>query len=274
MTPDLDSKPRSKPTLPKHLQTTLRPSPNRTTSQVSSISVEVSLPDQDTNNTGRALLSKDPKYHRQRPYSQSHIHTPTRSRAITESSTTGTSANTAEDGSPKIQRTLSAPGTPGRATSTSAQQASLASTRSPSTYSLSLQALTGASASPSGSSTPSRKGKEKAVEDVEVDSVEVEGELVVHDGDATKGLRELVKRTTIGEAVPRYAVGGGMQDGSEGMSLSAVKTLDLSLTIIGKDEFHTINPPSGMFPHPDLLGLSDEANYPKSESTLPEDITS
>jgi hypothetical protein len=84
-----------------------------------------------------------------------------------------------------------------------------------------------------------------------VDSVDVEGELVVHDGDATKGLRELVRRTTIGEAVPRHAVGGGTQDGSEGVSLQAVKRLDLSLTITGKDEFHTINTPSGMHPHPE-----------------------
>lgn len=33
--------------------------------------------------------------------------------------------------------------------------------------------------------------------------VEVEGELVTTSGDATKGLRELVRRTTIGEASGR-----------------------------------------------------------------------
>lgn len=197
MPPDVDSKARSKPSLPKHLQTPLRPSPHRTTSQVSSISVEASLPDQESSSS-RTLLSKDPKYHRQRPHSQSH--TSARNRAITDSNASGKT-------SPMIQRTLSAPGTPGRATSTSAHQPSTASTRSPSAYSLSLQAVTGTSVSASatttgsgsgsgtGTSTPSRKGKEKAV-----DEVEVEGEMVVHDGDATKGLRELVRRTTIGEA--------------------------------------------------------------------------
>jgi hypothetical protein len=51
-------------------------------------------------------------------------------------------------------------------------------------------------ASGSGSSSPSRKGKEKAVEA----DVEVEGEMVTAHGDVTKDLRDLVRRTTIGES--------------------------------------------------------------------------
>lgn len=222
MSPDTESKARSKATFPKHLQTTLRPSPHRTTSQVSSISVEASLPEQESSSSSRTLLSKDPKYHRQRPHSQSYAQS--RGREIADSSST---VGTAGKEIPKIQRTLSAPGTPGRATPTSAHQPSTASTRSPSTYSLSLQAL-GASVSVSGSGSgsgtgtstpsPSRKGKEKAVEDVEVDDVEVEGELVIHDGDATKGLRELVRRTTIGEGpVGHHPPGQSVTDGTKGL---------------------------------------------------------
>lgn len=74
------------------------------------------------------------------------------------------------------------------------------------------------SGSGSGTSTPSRKGKEKAVEDVEVDDVEAEGELVIHDGDATKGLRELVRRTTIGEGTaPRNGKSIGKESVTAGM---------------------------------------------------------
>lgn len=185
MSPEVEPRPKSKPTLPKHLQSPLRPSPHRTTSQVSSISVEANQSDLDAL-PARTLLSQDTRHQRparERPHSQSHV---TRSRAATASSPSS---------STNIQRTLSAPGTPGRSTPVSAPSTS---SRSPSSYSLSLAPL----ASGSGSSSPSRKGKEKAVE---VD-VEVEGELVTAHGDVTKDLRELVRRTTIGEATdaPRH----------------------------------------------------------------------
>lgn len=37
-----------------------------------------------------------------------------------------------------------------------------------------------------------------------MDDVEVEGEMVTTNGDATKGLRELVRRSTIGEPRPAH----------------------------------------------------------------------
>jgi len=85
---------------------------------------------------------------------------------------------------PIVQRTLSAPGTPGRA----------GVSRTASNYSLGVPAQ---STSGSGGSSPSRKGKEKALDDFEVEGGDVEGELVTHSGDVTKGLRALVRRSTI-----------------------------------------------------------------------------
>lgn len=273
MSPDVNPEGRSKPTLPKYLQPTLRPSPYRTTSQVSSISVGASLPEQESSSSSsRALLSSDPKYHRRRPHSQSHVHTQVGTRAIADSSSTAGQ----ETVIPKIQRTLSAPGTPGRATPTSAHQPSTASTRSPSTYSLSLQALTGTSGSGSGTSTPSRKGKEKAVEDVEVDDVEAEGEMVIHDGDATKGLRELVRRTTIGEGtVPRIGDAKGMEGVTGGMSLPSQEVVSPESKAdrnAGKDEFHTIHPPTSMYPQTPSCRLG--ADQTQIESIPQDDIAS
>ncbi len=59
----------------------------------------------------------------------------------------------------------------------------------------------GGSRTPTGSSSSSRKGKERVVNDLEVDEVNVGGEVALGSGDATKGLREFVRRTTMGEEI-------------------------------------------------------------------------
>jgi hypothetical protein len=164
-----EAKPKSP--LPKRLQSSLRPSPHRTTSSISTVSVEANQVD---TTEAPGLLSQDPKYLRQR----------------THSSHASVSPPLIPDGlvapAPAVQRTLSAPGTPGRAgTSVSSKTTSI--------YSLGVPAQS----TSSNASSPSRKGKERALESVEVEGVDVEGELVTHSGDATKGLRELVRRSTI-----------------------------------------------------------------------------
>lgn len=45
----------------------------------------------------------------------------------------------------------------------------------------------------------SRKGKENILDDTGVDDTDVSGELVIGSGEAAKGLRELVRRSTMGE---------------------------------------------------------------------------
>lgn len=183
--------------LPKRLQSQFRPSAHRTTSQISSISVEANQELEPS----RTLLSQDPRY------SETGTGGCQRTRSLHASASNPPSSKSSQDNEqdgmgqkplpPVVQRTLSAPGTPGRA--------SLASSTSitASVYSLTVPAQM--TTSGSRGSSPSRKGKEKALEDVEVDGVDVEGEMVSgHDGDATKGLRELVRRSTIGENV-----GGG-----------------------------------------------------------------
>jgi hypothetical protein len=173
-----DSNPRM--SLHKRLQSPLRPTANRSTSQISSISVEAN---QDLESNGRTLLSQDPKYTKPDTSTRQRTQSLRNAASPIEGSSEGLYLNTK---SPVVQRTLSAPGTPGRS--------SIASSRTASVYSLSVPPLS----STSRSSSPSRKGKEKALEDVEVDGVDVEGELVSgHSGDATKGLRELVRRSTI-----------------------------------------------------------------------------
>jgi hypothetical protein len=195
---------KAKSPFPKRLQSPLRPSPHRTTSQISSISVEANSTDPEP--TGRALLSQDPKYIRQRTLSHPNArqHTPSVAEPIVtevSAATTRFSPTAASATAPVVQRTLSAPGTPGRGSASITSVGS--SSRAPSVYSLSVPtAFASASVSgvgsASGGSSPSRKGKEKALEDVEVEGVDVEGELVTgNDGDATKGLRELVRRSTI-----------------------------------------------------------------------------
>jgi hypothetical protein len=182
--------------LPKRLQAPLRPSAHRTTSHISSISVEANQELEPV----RTLLSQDPKY----STLDTNISTNARqrTRSLHASASIPHSGKSSQDDElkelnekplpPVVQRTLSAPGTPGRA--------SLASSTTASVCSLSVPAQM--STSTSRGSSPSRKGKEKAVEAVEFDGVDVEGEIVSgHDGDATKGLRELVRRSTIGEHV-------------------------------------------------------------------------
>jgi hypothetical protein len=159
-----------KPSLPKHLQSPLRPSPHRTTSSISTVSVEANQVDAE----GRSLLSQDPKYVRSRTHSLHASVSPPLTHSEDESLKPA----------PIVQRTLSAPGTPGRA----------GVSRTASIHSLSVPAQ---STSGSSGSSPSRKGKEKALDDFEVEDVDVEGELVTHSGDATKGLRALVRRSTI-----------------------------------------------------------------------------
>lgn len=181
----------------KSLQSPLRPSPHRTTSQISSVSVEANLTDSET--SGRALLSKDPKYTRQRTLSH-----PNGKQARPEGNlelAAATISATKSVPAPVVQRTLSAPGTPGRGNASISSTSGASTSRTPSIHSLAVTpSAAAASTSGSGGSSPSRKGKEKALEAVEIEGVDVEGELVAgHDGDATKGLRELVRRTTIGE---------------------------------------------------------------------------
>lgn len=164
----MSSEARPKPPLPKHLQSPLRPSPHRTTSSISTVSVEA----HQIESEGRSLLSQDPKHVRPRTHSLHASVSPPPDEQVTEQT------------APSVQRTLSAPGTPGRA----------GISRTASIYSLGVPA---ASVSGSSGSSPSRKGKERALEGFEVEDVDVEGELVTHNGDATKGLRELVRRSTI-----------------------------------------------------------------------------
>jgi hypothetical protein len=95
---------------------------------------------------------------------------------------------------PAVQRTLSAPGTPGRA----------GVSRTASNYSLGVPAQ---STSGSGGSSPSRKGKERALDGFEVEGGDVGGELVTHSGDATKGLRALVRRSTIVDGQGQVGMG-------------------------------------------------------------------
>jgi hypothetical protein len=195
---------KAKSAFPKRLQSPLRPSPHRTTSQISSISVEANSTDPEP--TGRALLSQDSKYIRQRTLSHPHARQNVSSVAepiVTEVSATTTKVSPTAAPAPVVQRTLSAPGTPGRGSASITSVGS--SSRAPSVYSLSVPAVFASASvsgvgSASGGSSPSRKGKERALEDVEVEGVDVEGELVTgNDGDATKGLRELVRRSTIAD---------------------------------------------------------------------------
>jgi hypothetical protein len=182
---------KGKSPLPKRLQPPLRPSPHRTTSQISSISVEANLTDSEP--AGRALLSKDSKYTRQRTLSHPNTKQDS-STCLPEQGSTPKSSP-----APVVQRTLSAPGTPGRGHASISPASGGTTSATPSVYSLAVPSVNAPSGS--GSSSPSRKGKERALEAVEVEGVDVEGELVAgHEGDATKGLRELVRRTTITEA--------------------------------------------------------------------------
>jgi hypothetical protein len=201
-----------KPSLPKHLLSPLRPSPHRTTSSISTVSVEANQVD---------VESKDPKYIRSRTHS---LH-------ASASSPPPQSEDESLKPAPVVQRTLSAPGTPGRA----------GVSRTASNYSLGVPAQ---STSGSGGSSPSRKGKERALDDFEVEGGDVEGELVTHSGDATKGLRALVRRSTIVDG-----------QGQAGMGRDTSKSRPTSLysesisCLLGRtdaaDEIHTLDPPRG-----------------------------
>jgi len=169
-----------KPSLPKHLQAPLRPSPHRTTSSISTVSVEANQVDAQS----RSLFTQDSKYVRSRTHS---LH-------ASASSPPPDSEDESIKPASVVQRTLSAPGTPGRA----------GVSRTASVYSLSVPAQ---STSGSSGSSPSRKGKEKALDDLNVDGGDVEGELVTHSGDATKGLRALVRRSTIVDGQGQGALG-------------------------------------------------------------------
>lgn len=208
-----------KPSLPKHLQSPLRPSPHRTTSSISTVSVEANQSDVES----RTLLSQDTKYIRSRTHSlHSSVSPPPEDELLKPA--------------PAVQRTLSAPGTPGRA----------GVSRTASIYSLSVPAQ---SISGSSGSSPSRKGKERALDSVETEDVDVEGELVTHNGDATKGLRELVRRSTIVD-------GQGGLHGTRGRDVSKSRPnslyskstqLDRSHDADTVDEIHTLDPPRGRF---------------------------
>ena len=130
-----------------------------------------------------------------------------------------------------VQRTLSAPGTPGRA----------GVSRTASNYSLGVPAQ---STSGSGGSSPSRKGKEKALDDFDVEGGDVEGELVAHSGDATKGLRALVRRSTIVDGHGQSSLG---RDNSKSRptSLHSESTPWCMGHTDGVDEIHTLDPPRG-----------------------------
>ena len=182
--PTMSPEVKPKSPLPKRLQSSLRPSPHRTTSSISTISVEAKV---DTTE-GRNLLSQDPKYVRPRTHSLHASVSPPSAEEVTVKDAT------------IVQRTLSAPGTPGRA----------GVSRTPSVYSL----IPGQSTSGSSGSSPSRKGKERALEGIEVGDVDVEGELVTHSGDATKGLRELVRRSTIVDGEGGLHVARGKDTGN------------------------------------------------------------
>jgi hypothetical protein len=207
-----------KPSLPKHLQSPLRPPPHRTTSSISTVSVEANQVDAE----GRSLLSQDPKYVRSRTHSLHASVSPPLTHSEEESLKPA----------PVVQRTLSAPGTPGRA----------GVSRTASIYSLSVPAQ---STSGSSGSSPSRKGKEKALDDFEVEDVDVEGELVTHSGDATKGLRALVRRSTIVDGPGQAGIGRDTSK-SRPTSLYSESILWFRLNMLSADEIHTLDPPQGM----------------------------
>jgi hypothetical protein len=82
------------------------------------------------------------------------------------------------------------------------------------------------------------------LDDFEVEGGDVEGELVTHSGDATKGLRALVRRSTIVDG-----------QGQAGMGRDTSKSRPTSLysesisCLLGRtdaaDEIHTLDPPRG-----------------------------
>jgi len=124
---------------------------------------------------------------------------------------TSTDASSVDDRgrliSPIMRRTLSTGATAG-------------SSRASSLYGLDAptDASPSGSKTPGGSSASSRKGKERVLEDTGVDEVDVTGEMVTSSGNAAKGLRELVKRSTVGEEV-RWTGRSGVEPVKEEVQL-------------------------------------------------------
>ena len=197
---------------PKRLHAPLPPSPHRTTSQLSTVSVEA----HHTDDVGRQLLSQTRAKSTRRSDDEGDLQM---------EGGMGTTSTTSVMGTPRMTATPRTPRSPGGATPTpSSDTSSLPEPRGSgsSTPAVSLirgMETTAMGSSPGGGSilservisSRSRKGKEKAVVDVEVEQVDVQGELTTAqmgdesvatpglNGRAAKGLRELVRRSTVGE---------------------------------------------------------------------------
>jgi hypothetical protein len=212
--PPRDSDRPSSP-LPKRLQSPLPPSPHRTTSQLSAVSVETSNHESSPRRPTRPDLppsaaaegSSSPALSVSSP-----VEVPiTPSRARTGTSTpsssrrtslfeSGLNGSTSGSGSPAIRGGVLSAALAGKSAGGGSG----------------LRTPGGASVD-EGSSGSSRKGKERMVlaDEAEVEDLDVAGELVQTGEDARKGLRELFRRSMAGESNLRTSQRHG--DSQQGM---------------------------------------------------------